>query len=94
MGTVKNSIDSIRPLRNIRAGTNISQIGASYSQNRRGVNGYIDRINQGVLATQRAYELSRDDLVQKAVIMALMCQGYVDKTAIEVAHLIVISKMN
>ncbi|MEE9335156.1 MAG: oxygen-independent coproporphyrinogen III oxidase [Granulosicoccaceae bacterium] len=66
----------------------ISQIGASYSQNSRGVNDYIDRINQGVLATNRGFELSRDDLVRKAVIMALMCQGYVDKAAIELAHLI------
>ena len=66
----------------------ISHIGTSYSQNRRGVNDYIDRINQGELATQRGFELSSDDLVRRDVIMSLMCQGYVDKGAIELAHLI------
>jgi len=70
----------------------ISHIGTSYSQNRRGVNDYVDRINQGVLATQRGYELTRDDLVRRAVIMALMCQGYVSKNAIEIAHLIEFDK--
>jgi oxygen-independent coproporphyrinogen-3 oxidase len=36
----------------------------------------------------RGLALSRDDLVRRAVIMALMCQGRVDFESIAVAHLI------
>jgi len=66
----------------------ISQIGTCYSQNQRGVNEYIDRINQGELATQRGIELTRDDVLRRSVIMAIMCQGVVDKQSLETAHLI------
>ena len=36
----------------------------------------------------RGISLSRDDLVRRAVIMALMCQGRVEFESIELAHLI------
>jgi len=66
----------------------ISQMGACYSQNRRGVNEYVDRINQGSFATQRGIELTRDDFLRRSLIMAIMCQGQVYKPSIEAAYLI------
>lgn len=68
--------------------SSISQVGTSFSQNTRGVNDYMDRIGQGILATQRGVELNQDDLLRRYLIMALMCQGQVWKESVEVAHLI------
>jgi oxygen-independent coproporphyrinogen-3 oxidase len=36
----------------------------------------------------RGLALTRDDLVRRAVIMAMMCQGRVEFESIELAHLI------
>jgi oxygen-independent coproporphyrinogen-3 oxidase len=36
----------------------------------------------------RGLSLSRDDILRRAVIMALMCQGHVEFESIELAHLI------
>ena len=66
----------------------ISRIGSCYSQNLRGVNEYSDRVAQGVLPTLRGIELTRDDVLRRSLIMALMCQGEIDKESIEIAHLI------
>jgi len=66
----------------------ISQLGTSYCQNTRSVNDYMDRISQGVLATQRGIELTQDDVLRRNLIMALMCQGHVCKKSLEMAHLI------
>lgn len=41
-----------------------------------------------MLPVQRGLTLGRDDLVRRAVIMALMCQGRVDIESIELAYLI------
>ena len=37
---------------------------------------------------ERGLALSRDDLLRRSVIMALMCQGELDFESIELAHLI------
>lgn len=66
----------------------ISRIGSCYAQNLRGVNEYSDRVAQGVLPTLRGIELTRDDILRRSLIMAIMCQGEVDKSSIEIAHLI------
>lgn len=66
----------------------ISRVGSCYAQNLRGVNEYSDRVAQGVLPTLRGIELSRDDILRRSLIMAIMCQGEVDKSSIEIAHLI------
>ena len=50
-------------------------MGATYSQNAKTLDEYYDRINQGKLPVVRGLALTRDDLVRRAVIMALMCQG-------------------
>ena len=36
----------------------------------------------------RGIELSRDDVLRRAVIMALMCQGRLDFEALELAHMV------
>jgi oxygen-independent coproporphyrinogen-3 oxidase len=53
----------------------IGRVGATYSQNAKTLDDYYDRINQGRLPVVRGLALTRDDLVRRAVIMALMCQG-------------------
>lgn len=66
----------------------ISRIGTCYSQNARSLKEYKNRIEQNSLATIRGIELSRDDVIRRAIIMAVMCQGEVDKGSIEIAHLV------
>jgi oxygen-independent coproporphyrinogen III oxidase len=41
-----------------------------------------------VFPVVRGLALERDDLIRRAVIMAVMCQGRVDHKAIEAAHLV------
>jgi oxygen-independent coproporphyrinogen-3 oxidase len=55
----------------------IGHVGASYSQNAKTMEEYCDALDQGRLPVARGLALSRDDLVRRAVIMALMCQGEV-----------------
>jgi oxygen-independent coproporphyrinogen-3 oxidase len=66
----------------------IGKIGATYSQNAKTLEEYQDRLDQGLLPVVRGLALSRDDLLRRAVIMALMCQGQVLYESIESAHLI------
>jgi oxygen-independent coproporphyrinogen-3 oxidase len=66
----------------------IGRIGATYSQNVKTLDQYYDAMRQRQFPTERGLALSRDDLVRRAVIMALMCQGRVDYESIELAHLI------
>jgi oxygen-independent coproporphyrinogen-3 oxidase len=66
----------------------IGRVGASYYQNAKTLPEYYDALRQGQLPVQRGIALNRDDLVRRAVIMALMCQGRVEFESIELAHLI------
>ena len=66
----------------------IGRVGASYYQNAKTLPEYYDALRQGQLPVARGVALSRDDLLRRDVIMALMCQGRVDFEAIEQAHLI------
>ena len=66
----------------------IGQIGATYSQNAKTLEEYYDTLDQGRLPVVRGLALTRDDLLRRAVIMALMCQGQVEFESIELAHLI------
>jgi oxygen-independent coproporphyrinogen-3 oxidase len=45
-------------------------------------------LRQGQFPTQRGLRATRDDLVRRAVIMSIMCQGRVDFEALGAAHLI------
>ena len=66
----------------------IGRIGATYSQNSKTLAEYHDALAQGQFPIVRGLALTRDDLLRRAVIMALMCQGRVEFESIELAHLI------
>ena len=66
----------------------IGHIGATYSQNAKTLPEYYDAIAQGQLPIVRGLALTRDDLVRRAVIMALMCQGRLEFESIELSHLV------
>lgn len=68
--------------------SSISKIGPTYSQNVRELDEYYDRLANGMLPTARGVLLDMDDLVRRAVIMALMCHFEVSKEAVEQSHLI------
>ncbi len=66
----------------------IGRVGATYSQNAKTLEEYRDLLDQGQFPVVRGLALSRDDLVRRAVIMALMCQGQVLFESIELAFLV------
>ena len=66
----------------------IGRVGAHYSQNAKTLDDYYDALRRGQLPIVRGLTLTRDDLVRRAVIMAIMCQGRVDFESIELAYLI------
>jgi oxygen-independent coproporphyrinogen-3 oxidase len=66
----------------------IGRVGAHYCQNAKTLDDYYDALKRHELPIERGLSLSRDDLVRRAVIMALMCQGRVDFESIELAYLL------
>jgi oxygen-independent coproporphyrinogen-3 oxidase len=66
----------------------IGKVGATYSQNAKTLPEYYDALGRGELPVVRGIALTRDDLVRRSIIMALMCQGRVDFESIELAHLV------
>ena len=61
----------------------ISQVGATYAQNRKVVREYEDTVGGGGLATMRGYRLSRDDEIRRQIIMGLISNLVLDVTALE-----------
>jgi oxygen-independent coproporphyrinogen-3 oxidase len=68
--------------------SSIGRVGPTFSQNVKILDEYYDLLNQGRLPVVRGMALSRDDLVRRTVIMALMCQGSVLFESVELAHLV------
>ena len=66
----------------------IGKVGATYSQNAKDLIEYQDRLDHGQLPVVRGLAVTRDDLLRRAVIMSLMCQGRVQFESIELSHLI------
>ncbi|SFC20712.1 oxygen-independent coproporphyrinogen-3 oxidase [Polaromonas sp. OV174] len=66
----------------------IGRVGATYSQNAKTLEEYCDYLDQGRLPVVRGLALSRDDLVRRAIIMALMCQGQLQFESIDLAYLV------
>ena len=66
----------------------IGRMGASYSQNAKTLDDYYDAIRHGRFAVVRGLALTRDDLVRRSVVMALMCQGRLEFESVELSHLI------
>lgn len=68
--------------------SSIGRVGATYSQNAKTLPEYYDAVRRGQFPVVRGLALTRDDLVRRAVIMAIMCQGRLEFESIELAHLI------
>jgi len=66
----------------------IGRVGAHYVQNAKTLDEYHDALKRHQLPVVRGLALTRDDLVRRAVIMAIMCQGRVDFESIELAYLL------
>jgi oxygen-independent coproporphyrinogen-3 oxidase len=68
--------------------SSIGRIGSTYSQNAKTMEAYCDLLDRGHFPVERGLHLSRDDLIRRTVIMALMCQGHLEFEAINLACLI------
>jgi len=66
----------------------IGRVGATYSQNAKTLDEYYDSLRLGQLPIVRGLALTKQDMVRRAVIMALMCQGELQFEAIELSYLI------
>lgn len=66
----------------------IGRVGATYSQNAKTLEEYYDLLDQGRLPVVRGLALTREDVLRRAVIMALMCQGHLDFESFGLAHLV------
>ena len=66
----------------------IGRMGATYSQSAKTLPEYYDALRQGQFPVVRGLALNRDDLLRRAVIMALMCQGRLEFESIELSHLV------
>ena len=58
--------------------TSISQLQGGYYQNVKDTEDYIQAITQNGFATEKGYELTREDSIRRAVINEIMCNGYLD----------------
>ena len=68
--------------------SSIGRVGATFSQNAKTMEEYCDLLDQGHLPVVRGLALTRDDLIRRAVIMALMCQGQLQFESINLAWLV------
>ncbi len=66
----------------------IGKMGTSYSQNAKTLEEYYDFLEQGQLPIVRGLALSRDDLIRRAVIMAIMCHGELSYESIDLSYMI------
>ena len=64
------------------------RVGATYSQNAKTLPEYTDALSQGCFPVVRGLAQTRDDLMRRSVIMALMCQGRLDFESIDLTHLV------
>ncbi len=68
--------------------SSIGRVGATYSQNAKTLDEYYDLLNHGRFPVVRGLALTRDDLLRRAVIMAIMCQGALHFESIALAYLV------
>ena len=66
----------------------IGRVGANYNQNAKELEDYYDHLNHRRFPIIKGLALSKDDIVRRAVIMEIMCQGRLDYESIELAYLI------
>ena len=68
--------------------SSIGRVGTTYSQNAKTLDEYCDLLDQGHLPVVKGLSLTRDDLMRRSVIMALMCQGQLQFESISLAWLV------
>lgn len=68
--------------------SSISKIGATYAQNAKTLEEYSDSVSRGELPIVKGFMLSRDDILRRSVIMAIMCHGRLVYESVEIAHLV------
>ena len=66
----------------------IGRIGSTYCQNAKTLEEYYDCLDRGHFPVVRGLALTRDDLIRRTVIMAIMCQGEVEYETINLAYMI------
>ena len=66
----------------------IGRLGATYSQNAKTLPEYYDALDHGQFPVVRGLALTRDDLVRRAAIMALMCQGRLEFESLGSSYLV------
>jgi oxygen-independent coproporphyrinogen III oxidase len=66
----------------------IGRMGGTYSQNAKTMEEYVDMLEHGQMPIVKGLALSRDDLIRRAWIMAIMCQGHVQYDAFNEGWLI------
>jgi len=66
----------------------IGRMGGTYSQNAKTMEEYVDMLDHGQMPIVKGLALSRDDLIRRAWIMAIMCQGHVQYDAFNEGWLI------
>ena len=64
------------------------RMGAIDRQNAKTLHADCHLVRQGQFSVVRDLALTRDDLVRRAVVMALMCQGRIEHESIKLAHLV------
>ena len=68
--------------------SSIGRVGATYSQNAKTMAEYAELLDQGRFPVVRGLSLTRDDLIRRSIIMALMCQGHLQYESINLAWLV------
>ncbi len=63
--------------------TSIGMVGETYSQNKRELDEYYERIDAGELAVFRGFDLSLDDQIRRDVITRLICHLKLDFSRVE-----------
>jgi oxygen-independent coproporphyrinogen-3 oxidase len=68
--------------------SSIGRIGATFSQNAKTLDEYYAALDKGQFPVVKGLALSRDDVIRRSVIMAIMCQGRLDFESIDLAYMI------
>lgn len=64
----------------------IGKIGDAYVQNHHSIKAYGERIEAGELPVDKGFDLSREDVIRREVIMAVMCSMPIDFSAFEARY--------
>lgn len=70
----------------------IGRMGGTYCQNAKTMAEYVDMLEHGQLPIVKGLALSRDDMIRRAWIMTIMCQGQIDFASFNEAWLIDVKK--